>query len=99
MESYQILTTLFEPLDPAAPEAIHIVCATCALLNLILKYYQHSLMVANHVGNEDSILSQMLLAKWKEELLTFTLLYLIINYYRCRHRVENYVSSSGWVKH
>lgn len=40
----------------------------------------------------------MLLAKWKEELLTFIFLYLITNY-RSRQGVENYVSSSGWVRH
>lgn len=57
-------------------------CTACGLLNLILECYQHSLIGAKYKGNEDSILSLMLLPKWKEELLTFILLYLITNYYR-----------------
>lgn len=76
----------------------HTQCSACGLLRLILKYYQHSLIVASHIGNEDSILRLVLLSKQKEELLTFILLYLITNY-RCRHGVENCVSSTGWVKH
>lgn len=63
------------------------------MVRLILKYYQHSLTVANHIENKDS--SLVLLVKWKEELLIFILLYLITNY-RSRQGVENYVSSSGW---
>ena len=52
-------------------------------------------MVANRLENKDS--SLVLLVKWKEELLILIFLYVLTNY-RNRQGVENYVSSSGWVR-
>lgn len=57
-------------LDLAVPDVI-IQWIARGLLKQILKYYHHSLIVANHTGNEDSILSLVLLAKWKSRAISF----------------------------